>query len=219
MGAIAFSAISCTTTEPPSQAKDRLCEISEGSAEEALLHRTLAARSYDTEWLHRDRDFSERMQDMLRHSSTPSTPRVESCGFAPRDQQSNARDVVIHFSWTPRVDPSKHPRLKERTYYELGNSFGESSDAFTELRTPCTIPGDLRTKSEERFLHAKATYSADLDAAPDTTMRNEQVSFLYLMARRATNALGCEGNPLKADPVAKPIATSSHTSAPEGTKR
>ncbi|MFJ3519929.1 hypothetical protein [Streptomyces sp. NPDC090131] len=86
--------------------------------------------------------------------------------------------------------------------------FGESNDTFTKLFVQCDLPGDLDAPSKSAWLYAKASYTVNIGRTDiDQAARDRQSALTYLMARRVTDALGCENKPLEKPPVVKPLAT------------
>ncbi|MFD3657426.1 hypothetical protein [Streptomyces sp. NPDC058620] len=71
----------------------------------------------------------------------------------------------------------------------------------------CALPGGLDKLSQQNLLVAQVANTAYVGTAVKQDVRDRQIRFLYLMARHATDALGCENEPLKKAPVVKGYET------------
>lgn len=78
----------------------------------------------------------------------------------------------------------------------------------------CRLPGKFGTLSKQVLLYAEASNTLNRGRDVDQAAKDRQVTFLYFMTRKATDALGCENDRLKKEPVAKPYATASEASRP-----
>lgn len=71
------------------------------------------------------------------------------------------------------------------------------------LHVPCDLGGELSEPSRKAVLRADASLTVNRGKDVDQEMKARQLSFLYLMTREVTEALGCENKPLVKDPVVK----------------
>ncbi|MFJ3965485.1 hypothetical protein [Streptomyces sp. NPDC090036] len=84
--------------------------------------------------------------------------------------------------------------------------FGEGNDTFTKLFVQCDLPGDLDAPSKSAWLCANGSYTVNIGRTDiDRAAEDRQTALTYLMARRVTDALGCENKPLEKPPVVKPL--------------
>ncbi|MEV4949644.1 hypothetical protein [Streptomyces sp. NPDC053755] len=196
-------ATSCSD-ETPKAAADRVCAIAPGSAEDKLLRQVMRAETFSTDVGSRDSRFVEKMQDALR--SNPEY-RTGQCEFHPNGKEGNGQ-ATIDYGWSPVADADKVPGADTRRY-ELNGAKGTSDDVMTHLYVPCDLPGELKPQSRKVLLHANAAFTVNLGAVKDHGTQDEQMSFLYSMARKAADVLGCENKPLAGDPVVKPLTGST----------
>ncbi|MFD0147547.1 MULTISPECIES: hypothetical protein [unclassified Streptomyces] len=211
LGAIAtlFAVTSCTEEAPPQAGRpdNYLCDISAKSTEEELLRQIMRAENFTTNLNNRESRFVEKMNENLQ--LFPDDTRmyaVSACQYLPNGQKGGGR-TSIDYEWVPRVDASKPSQESGTFSYDFVNAFGTSSDVTSTLDVICVMPGDLRERSKKVSLHAEASYTVNLGPVHDHGTQDEQMTLLYLMARRATESLGCENKPLAKEPVVKPLAT------------
>ncbi|MEV6330837.1 hypothetical protein [Streptomyces sp. NPDC051909] len=203
----AISAVSMTscTSEPASPPENRLCKIPAGSVEEQLLHAVIRTKTFRTD-SHQPRDqrFVERMEENLRNIADPAaTYAVMGCSYVPNGQEGIGR-ATIEFEWEPLGDANKEALEKDTREYRLNGATGRSNDVTTSLYVQCLMPGELKAPSKKVLLHTDAAFTVNLGPIHDHHTQDQQMEFVYRMARRATEALGCQNKPLEKEPVVKP---------------
>ncbi|WP_158708578.1 hypothetical protein [Streptomyces sp. NRRL S-244] len=78
----------------------------------------------------------------------------------------------------------------------------EAKSVFVE----CAMPGELDERSKSARFYADASYTINIGKPElDQAARDRQTALAYLVARRVTEALGCENKPLERPPVVKPL--------------
>ncbi|MET9955485.1 hypothetical protein ABZ135_28615 [Streptomyces sp. NPDC006339] len=190
-------------------AEDRLCSIDSGSAEDKLLRQVIRADSYRTQVDHTDSGFVERMQEELRtYPGAEATNPVRQCGYVPKGAVEG--QASVQFDWAPAADAKKGAGVIEGTRtYDLNGATGRSHDVSTDLYVQCDMPDELSGASKKALLHANASFTVNLGNVKDHGTQDQQMSFVYQMARRAAEVLGCTNNPLAKDPVVKPLTEST----------
>ncbi|MGW4231420.1 hypothetical protein ACWEF9_19350 [Streptomyces sp. NPDC004980] len=153
-------------------------------------------------------DLVEGMQERLTEDLNRTTTAQTTCSFAPRDTVS-ARRLRIEFSWAPRdigkSDTNKLPG--PLSHYDVNGAVGEANDISSHLRVECVLPGADRKTSQKVLLQGEASNTLLMGTEVQQKTIDQQVTFLYLMTRRATEALGCKNDPLAKEPVVKPSPT------------
>ncbi|MFG3348460.1 hypothetical protein ACGF1Z_25805 [Streptomyces sp. NPDC048018] len=191
-----------------------------GSPEEKSLHTVLRADTFRTAW-HQPRDarFVEKMEENLRHLADPAAMyTVSGCSYVPKGQVGIGR-ATIDFAWVPldaaKKDPAygrKDPADKESRTYRLNGATGVADDVSAGLYVSCVLPGELKEPSKRVLLHADSTYTGNLGPVHDHGTQDQQMDFVYRMARKATEVLGCENRPLEKEPVVKPVPSGASAS-------
>ncbi|MFJ9344853.1 hypothetical protein ACIRP0_37075 [Streptomyces sp. NPDC101733] len=197
---------SCGSGE--SEAKgENLCEIVPSSDEEALLRGILRAEDVKTEISSRTDRVVQRLQRELREMGPEKrTLPAYTCAYWP-GQQSSER-AKFGYGWVPRALKDAEGSVPKGVPYEVNGILGETSDTYTKLRVQCDMPGDLGQMSKSAWLYVNASYSVNVPRTDiDRAARDRQTTFAYLMARRVTEALGCENEPLSKAPVVSPVPT------------
>ncbi|MFE4370075.1 hypothetical protein ACFRMN_17920 [Streptomyces sp. NPDC056835] len=206
VAAIVLAAASCTT-ESPAPAASNSCEHAPASTEAKLVSQLLGTDEYKTGYRD-DSGLSEKLTDELRQWKPGGTEyTTDVCRFSPKvPRTSGGNTLRVEFYWTSRSNPSKWGRTSG-SYYNFNGITGESDETLGKLRVPCSLPGELNGLSKQTLLGADVSNTAYEGPEVNQQARDQQILFLYLMTRKATEALGCENNPLKADPIVKAYTT------------
>jgi hypothetical protein len=209
---LALAAVSCTD-ETAAPRADQLCEFPRDSSGGKVLRQVLGTDEMVTTIYAQPSHLTERLRnDLEQRQSSDSTLPAYACSFSPKNHEG-ASTLRIGFSWVPSGGPEKEPRsLGDASHYNLNGVLGESNDIGAGLRMECRLPGKFGTLSRQVLLYADASNTLNMGRDVDQAMKDRQVTFLYFMTRKATDALGCENDPLKKEPVAKPYATASEAS-------
>ncbi|MFF7178876.1 hypothetical protein [Streptomyces sp. NPDC008121] len=198
---------SCSSEPPAGRPDDYLCNLPANSTEEKLLHEVMRTKSFRTDVHNSESQFSQEMKEILqKYPDQASMHALMGCSFVPKGQP-DAGQVRITFEWAARSDRSSPPPENAVRRYNLNGATGESTDTSSHLYTQCVLPGELNGKSKKIPLHAEASFTMNLGPVRDHGTQEEQISFLYLITRRATESLGCENKPLERAPVATPLIT------------
>ncbi|MGW8885004.1 hypothetical protein [Streptomyces sp. NPDC055749] len=208
--ALALTAVACTseTPEPPvSQA----CEYGPSTSEGKLIRQLLDTDEYRTRVEKSTSALAEGLKEELqaREESGRTEYRTPMCSFSlERPRGAGSDTLSVDFHWTTREDPKGSGRpANTHTYYNVNGLHGESDETLSTLRMQCDLPGKLSKPSQQSLLVADVSNTAYVGTAVSQEARDRQIHFLYLMARQATDALGCENEPLKKDPVVKGYKT------------
>ncbi|MFD3697077.1 hypothetical protein ACFWUZ_13135 [Streptomyces sp. NPDC058646] len=180
------------------------CGISPSSEEEALVREVLgtedfATKAYgDTGWLV---DKMERALPVMRPEK--HSFYTNACGYSVKDEQ---RDVRMTFLAGWFVRTSAVPSFPDDVSYSLNGARGTASGDRTTLLVQCDMPGELRAQSQNVWLTADTSFtSSPSRTVADQAAKDRRMTLTYLMARRVTEALGCENEPLAQPPVVKPL--------------
>ncbi|MCX4778534.1 hypothetical protein [Streptomyces sp. NBC_01264] len=184
-----------------------MCDVVEDSPEGAALRRIVGPGEYRTEAygtsVERATDLTE---DLRGRAQGKDTGARTVCAYVP-SQQAKSQRVRFEVNWAPR-DAPKEPPLPGGVPFDANGTSGETSDIASRLYLPCALPGDLRPLSDEVWLKASGSFTVNIPREDiDQEARDRQTAFTYLMARRVTEALGCENKPLAKPPVVKPLPT------------
>lgn len=202
------AAAGCSVEESGPRAADP-CAIADPSGERDLLRQITGSGDFDT----RINATTEHLVDSLKTDlrTLPSSPWL-MCGYVPAQRKDGGR-VQLQVRWQPQDQREQLP--KGSMPFEVNGAVGRADDIGSVLRVRCDMPGDLRGLSDRALLSVEGSFGI---RAPRTDMtqadRDRQTAFTYLMARRVTEALGCENKPLKRAPVVKqlPLPSPSPTS-------
>ncbi|WP_069173460.1 hypothetical protein [Streptomyces griseus] len=148
-------------------------------------------------------DLVEGMRERLQEDK-PTLPQA-TCSFAPRNTVSSKR-LRIEFSWVPRNPEASHRNELPGplSHYDVNGAAGEANDISSHLRVECVLPGADKETSKQILLQGEASNTLLVGTEVRQKTIDQQITFLYLMTRRATEALGCENDPLAKKPVVKP---------------
>ncbi|MFC7977856.1 hypothetical protein ACFUT3_21770 [Streptomyces cinereoruber] len=202
-----FTVTSCSDGAQPRAERpdDYACAVSAGSPEAKLLSQVMRTDSFTTRNGYRSSRFVEKMQDRLReYGKEGKTLAVRQCFFFP-DGRSDDGQTTVEYGWAPLSDAQKGTDAAGTRRYSLNGATGRSGDVTTDLYVRCELPGELKDPSKKVLLHADVSFTTNLGTVKDHGTQDQQMSFVYLMTRRATELLGCENKPLEKDPVVKPL--------------
>ncbi|MEU5656113.1 hypothetical protein ABZ802_10905 [Streptomyces sp. NPDC047737] len=153
-------------------------------------------------------DLAEGMRERLTEDLSSTTTAQTTCSFAPRDTVG-AKRLRIEFAWAPRDagtdDTNRLPG--PLSHYAVNGAVAEANDISSHLRVECVLRGTDREASQKVLLQGEASNTLLKGTDVQQKTIDQQVTFLYLMTRRATEALGCENDPLSKDPVVKASPT------------
>lgn len=187
-------------TEGVSEAKiDDLCRITPASDEAVLLQGILRADGFKTFVTNRTSRVVETLERDLREiGPTKETFPPSTCAYQPPAQTERASFSV---GWVPRTSTYVEPSMSDGGQFDVNGAFGESNYFLTKLFVRCDMPGDLAEPSKAAWLYAKASYTVNTGRTDiDQAAKDRQTALTYLMARRVTDALGCENKPLEKPP-------------------
>ncbi|MCX5413556.1 hypothetical protein [Streptomyces sp. NBC_00059] len=207
---LAFAVSGCTsgdTAEP--QSKDELCRLGQDSAESTSLRRLVGENDISTEISNDDDDLVESMEDWLKPGGAEmSALPLRMCSYRP-EAATGAHMVSLEFGWLPLDEAAgKAARLPGKVrHYDLDGATAQANDINAKLTVPCRMPGDLGDPSAKVLLEGKVSNTLLVGTDVEQKTVDQQVTFLYLMTRRATEALGCENDPLTEDPVVQASPT------------
>lgn len=113
--------------------------------------------------------------------------------------------VRISFQWaTPEKGKVAGRPLRDARRYVVNGLPAEANEGDAKLSFSCVMPGDLRGASRQ----AQLVGWVALTGGPRQGLQSDgdvrHVTLAYLMAQRAVEALGCENEPLRGEPVVKP---------------
>ncbi|MEW2415012.1 hypothetical protein AB0953_14980 [Streptomyces sp. NPDC046866] len=148
----------------------------------------------------------ERLERSLREMGPEErTLPIYTCAYRPTPHGGVER-ATFGFGWAPRASKDVKPSLSKGVPYEGNGTFGETNDFITRLFVECAMPGELGGPSKSAWFYADASYTINIGQPElDQAARDRQTALTYLMARRVTDALGCENKPLEKPPVVKPL--------------
>ncbi|MFF4173958.1 hypothetical protein [Streptomyces sp. NPDC001744] len=204
---VLFTVTSCSDGTPSRAERpdDYACAVSAGSPEAKLLSQVMRTDSFTTRNGYRSPRFVEKAQDRLReYGEEGKTLAVRQCFFFP-DGRSGDGQTTVEYGWAPLSDAQKGTDAAGTRRYRLNGATGRSGDVTTDLYVRCELPGELKEPSKKVLFHAGVSFTTNLGTVEDHGTQDQQMSFVYLMARRATELLGCENRPLAKDPVVRPL--------------
>lgn len=207
--ALVLAATSCTS-ESTDQPVSEMCSHPRTSAEGKLVQELLGTEKYETTIRNTNSDLAEKMNEHLREWQPGSSAfKIQTCAISPEAPGTSGGNTLrTDFYWTSREDPEPSGRPADtHSYYNLNGVYGESDETLARLRIECDMPGDLGKPSKRTLLGADSSNTAYVGTEMNQEARDRQIHFLYLMARQATDALGCENEPLKKAPVVKGYKT------------
>ncbi|MDQ0797219.1 hypothetical protein [Streptomyces sp. B1I3] len=205
--ALLWLATSACTTDGKAAPEKEFCDVPTSSAEGKLVRDQLKAQNLRSTVFAETSDLVEGMQERLEEDlSEPTLPQA-TCSYAPRDT-AGTKTLRIEFSWVPRNVEAGHGNKLPGplSHYNVNGAVGEANDISSHLRVECVLPGADKKTSKQILLQGEASNTLLMGTEVQQKTIDQQVTFLYLMTRRATEALGCENDPLAKEPVVKASA-------------
>ncbi|MGW4231419.1 hypothetical protein ACWEF9_19345 [Streptomyces sp. NPDC004980] len=206
---LAFAASGCAAEEGKGQAKDELCRLDTGTSESATLRQLLGEDDIRTDISNDADDLTESMQDWLKPGGPERTVLpLRMCSYRP-ETPAVPRMVSIEFGWQLRdVAGNKAGDLPGKVHhYTVNDATVQANDIVSRLTVPCRMPGGLEKASQKVLLQGKAANTLLVGTDVQQKTIDQQITFLYLMTRRATEALDCQNDPLTKKPAVKPSPT------------
>ncbi|GHA71042.1 hypothetical protein GCM10010305_11900 [Streptomyces termitum] len=193
---------SCTSEPEPKPAARSLCSMEKGSKGEKAVQQAIRSdRFYTT--IHRTTE--ELVQSLGVHLRQMKDESLYTCVYDPRpDRNSKGADVEFAWALPGELEWGKVAREKIARY-DVNGVHVESTYWLAQLSVACRLPGDLAEASQRMLFHVELANLSNSERRNDTEARKRQIELLYILAGRAADALGCEGDPLKGDPVVKPL--------------
>lgn len=181
------------------------CGVSPPSQEEELAREILGTRDFET----KADGSTERLVDKMERALPVIGPDkhvffTEACDYST-DQAGRQVQATFVPGWLFRT--SEEPLLPGQPY-SVNGVRGASGDSRSGLVVACDMPGELREASQKVWFTADITFTSSPSLPKvDQAERDRRMTLTYLMARRVTDALGCENKPLAKPPVVKPLPT------------
>ncbi|MFJ9825298.1 hypothetical protein ACIRSU_13145 [Streptomyces sp. NPDC101160] len=195
--ALALAATGCSSGGSGAQAEG-LCGPAADSAAGKALRDVLGTDDFTSEAMMPDQRFVSQLKDDLRErQGERSSPPAYLCRYLPDGSKER---VVLDFTWAP-ADESVNRRAQAGTFYDVNGAMGEAGSLSAGLYVKCDLGGDLSAPASKAVLRASASLTVNRGKDVDKERETREVSFLYLMTRGVTDALGCENKPLAKDPV------------------
>ncbi|MFI5672421.1 hypothetical protein [Streptomyces sp. NPDC051704] len=197
---------SCTSGGSAAEAANP-CGIGPPSEEGALVREVLGTQDFTTKAY----DSTSALADKMRRALPGIRPEkhifyTNACRYSTGDEQADD-SVTFVPGWFLRASPV--PFFPGEASYDLNGARGVSSDTRSALIVQCDMPGDLGEQSKKVWLTADTTFMfRPSRPTPDQAAKDRGMTLTYLMARRVTQALGCENTPLDKPPVVKPLPSS-----------
>ncbi|MGW6691187.1 hypothetical protein [Streptomyces sp. NPDC054961] len=202
--------VSCTSDKPEGEARNEKppCGVSPSSQEGVLLRDVIAADDFEALVHNSTSEVVATLRSALPQTRPENQiPPTTRCALWAAGEKGAA--VTFRFGWVSRASKEMQFPLPDSVPFEMdGGAFGQANDTKTSLYVGCDMPGALGVPSKSVWFHAKAEHSVSSTAAAvDQAARDRQTALTYLMARRVTDALGCENKPLEKPPVVKALPT------------
>ncbi|WP_436990629.1 hypothetical protein [Streptomyces sp. enrichment culture] len=186
-------------------ADDHLCRLPAESAEREAVLRAAGADEVRTTVLARPSLFAERSKDELRlWRGTGDVLPTDVCLFQRQEGGADG-SVRVSFQWaTPVTGTVAGQPLRDPRRYAVNGLPAEAGEGGAKVGFSCVMPDDLRDTSRKAQLVGRVTLTGGPRKGPREDRDVRQVALAYLMAQRAVDALGCENEPLRGEPVVKP---------------
>lgn len=197
---------SCTSGDSDGTAAS-LCGTTPSSEEAVLLRQIVQAEGFTTKVYKPTDEVVRKLERDLRgmHPDRDTYFHL-SCAFQA-DTDTRLARVSVSFGWSPRTAPQKTSPPGE-VAYDVNGAHGVASDTTATLLVQCDMPGDLAAQSQKAYLSADIAYTfRDFQPERGPAATDRKMTLAPLMARRVTEALGCENKPLEKPPVVKPLPT------------
>lgn len=208
--ALAIAASGCTSDDSAEpQAKEELCRLAPDSSESRTLRQLWGQGDVETDVSNDAADLTGGMRAWLKPGGPEkSALPLRMCSYRP-GTTTGARMLSIEFDWLPRGEVgSKTASLPGKVrHYTVNDATVQATDIVSRLTVPCRMPGELDKASQKFLLQGEASNTLLMGTDVQQKTIDQQVTFLYLMTRRATEALGCENDPLTKNPVVKASPT------------
>lgn len=182
------------------------CGISPPSEEGKLVGELLGTKGFDTKAVKTTSGLVEETERALR-LIRPEKHRFSTdvCRYTGEGEQGQAK-AVFASGWF--LKDARPPAFASDSTYDLNGARGFANGGRSTLFVQCDLPGDLREQSQKVWLRADTSYTfSPSTPTADQTAKDRGMTLTYLMARRVTDALGCENEPLAQAPVVKPLPT------------
>lgn len=199
---------SCTSGEPEAKS-EQPCGVSPSSQEGVLLRGIIPAEGFEALVYNSTSEVATALRYALPETSPERrTSPKSTCALWAAGQNGGDR-VTFRFGWVSRASKEVEQPLSKGVPFEAdGGAFGQANDTNTSLYVGCEMPDELGGPSKSAWFHATAEHNISPPRTDiDQTVRDRQTALTYLMARRVTDALGCENKPLEKPPVVKPLPT------------
>lgn len=192
---------SCTSDDAAKSAN--LCGISQSSEEETLVREVLGKEDFATRAYGSTSVLVDKMTRALPKVLEKGMFYTNACGYSVGSEPREA-GVTFLSGWSLRT--SAPPSFPADVSYDVSGARGLARNSSSTLLVACDMPGELGAQSQKVWLTADTTYSF-YPARPDVdqAVKDRRMTLTYLMARRVTEALGCENKPLEQPPVVKPL--------------
>lgn len=194
---------SCSSGDSEGKAAN-LCGIA-SSEEEALVREILVTEGYETKAYKSTSELVDKMEAALQHMR-PGKDSYFNTACRYEDDRPHRGYAIFSFGWSPRAASEVSPSHNGASY-ELNGAGGVASAGQSTLLVQCDLPGELGGPSRNVRLSADAMFDRPDGPVVDQAAKDRRMTLTYLMARRVTDALGCENKPLAAPPVVKPLPT------------
>lgn len=194
---------SCTSGDSEAEAANP-CGINPSSEEAALVHELLGTEEFATKAY----ATTSRLVDKFERALPVLRPEkhifyTNACEYRADDDHRDARVTFVP-GWFLRT--STVPSSPDDASYDVNGARGLTNDLRSTLLVQCDMPGELRAQSQKVWLTADTTFTFNPSRSDvDQATKDRRMTLTYLMARRVTDALGCENKPLEKPPVVKPI--------------
>ncbi|MFJ7588083.1 hypothetical protein ACIQZO_12000 [Streptomyces sp. NPDC097617] len=198
---VVLSLASCTSGGSEARAANP-CGIASPSEEEALVREVLDTEGFTT----KDYGPTSQLVDKAKRALPVISPKKDVfytnvCRYSTGDEQGDANATFLA-GWVLR--DAAVPSTPNDSAYMVNGARGAANGSRSALLVQCDMPGDLGAKSREVWLTADLTFGPSRPDV-DQTAKDRRMTLTYLMARRVTDALGCENKPLEKPPVVKPL--------------
>lgn len=201
-GLLVLAALATSCTSEPEPSVESFCVMEKGSSGEKAVQRTLRADQFDTTFILTTEELVQRLGAYLRQADNGS---IYTCYYDPLPKRG-AKGAGVEFSWAASGKLSwGRVRPEEIARYDVNGVHVESTYWLAKLSVACRLPGDLEEASRKAMLQVELSNLMNSERRNDAEARKRQIELLYILAGRAADALGCEGDPLKGDPVVKPL--------------
>lgn len=189
------------------------CGTGASSEEGRLVREVLSVEEYETRVGTSTRALADAMADGLR-SLGPDLGFFSSRGCTYLRQTIPGYEILsFEAGWT--LQGPGGPPGPDEVLYELHGAHGRADSRAATLYAACVLPGELAGRSREVWFTAGTSYAFDPPRAePDQAAKDGRMTLTYLLARRVTDALGCENQPLAKPPVLEPLPAPARADAP-----